>query len=113
MCRRSLQDLGVVGARLRLHRHGEEARVGKHGSRPVVRCLMEAPLLRPARTLNPTCGRSSATPGAREPLSLAFYCPSWPPGNDSNGIVTYVGTLVAGLQARGHVVSLISPSVTR
>jgi glycosyltransferase involved in cell wall biosynthesis len=27
--------------------------------------------------------------------------------------VTYVGTLVAGLQARGHVVSLISPSVTR
>jgi glycosyltransferase involved in cell wall biosynthesis len=50
---------------------------------------------------------------AAERLSLAFYSPSWPPGNDSNGIVTYVGTIVAGLQAQGHVVSLISPSVAR
>ena len=102
----------MVGARFRLHRHGEEARLGESGSGPVVRCLMEGPLLRPARTLNSGCGQSSETPGARESLSLAFYCPVWPPGA-ANGIVTYIGTIVAGLQAQGHVVSLISPSVTR
>jgi glycosyltransferase involved in cell wall biosynthesis len=61
--------------------------------------------------LNPTYEESSAAPGTREPLSLAFYCPSWPPGNDSNGIVTYVGTIVASLQAQRHVVSLISSYV--
>jgi glycosyltransferase involved in cell wall biosynthesis len=63
--------------------------------------------------VNSAGGELGAAPGAAEPLSLAFYCPSWPPGNDSNGIVTYVGTITARLQAQNHVVSLISPSVAR
>jgi glycosyltransferase involved in cell wall biosynthesis len=63
--------------------------------------------------LNARDEEASEVPGGQEPLSLAYYCPSWPPGNDSNGIVTYVGTIVAELRAQGHVVSLISPSVTR
>jgi glycosyltransferase involved in cell wall biosynthesis len=46
-------------------------------------------------------------------LSLAFYSPSWPPGNDSNGIVTYVGTIVPALQAQGHVISVLSPAPDR
>ena len=49
----------------------------------------------------------------QESLSLAFYCPYWPPGNDSNGIVTYVGSIVPALEAQGHVVSVLSsPSRT-
>jgi len=47
---------------------------------------------------------------AQESLSLAFYCPCWPPGNTSNGIVTYVGAIVTALEAQGHVVSVLSPS---
>jgi glycosyltransferase involved in cell wall biosynthesis len=69
--------------------------------------------LRPARTLNLSGGKASAISDSRESLSLAYYCPAWPPGNDSNGIVTYVGTIVAELHAQGHVTSVISPSVAR
>ncbi len=47
---------------------------------------------------------------AQVPLSLAFYCPRWPPGNTSNGIVTYVGAIVPALEMQGHVVSVLSPS---
>jgi glycosyltransferase involved in cell wall biosynthesis len=47
---------------------------------------------------------------AQESLSLAFYCPCWPPGKTSNGIVTYVGAIVPALEAQGHVVSILSRS---
>jgi len=42
---------------------------------------------------------------------LAFYSPAWPPGNDSNGVVTYVGTIVPELEAQGHVISVVSGTV--
>jgi glycosyltransferase involved in cell wall biosynthesis len=60
-----------------------------------------------------SAARGTGAGSGEERLSLAFYSPSWPPGNDSNGIVTYVGTTITGLQALGHGVSVISPSVTR
>lgn len=71
---------------------------------------MEGPVLCPARTLNPSTWGAGDTPSPKAPLSLAFYCPSWPPGNTSNGIVTYVGAIVPALEAQGHVVSVLSPS---
>ncbi len=67
------------------------------------------------RTLN-AAGRDPAEvrgPGAPPSLSLALYCPAWPPGDGSNGVVTYVGTIVPALQAQGHAVSVISSSVAR
>jgi glycosyltransferase involved in cell wall biosynthesis len=63
------------------------------------------------QTLNSATRGAGAVSPAEEPLSLAFYSPSWPAGHDSNGIVTYVGTIVPELQARGHVTSVVTATV--
>src|SRR5262249_25002517 len=60
-----------------------------------------------------TAPETGVVASADERLSLAFYSPSCPPGNDSNGVVTYVSTILPELQAQGHIVSILSSSVTR
>lgn len=42
------------------------------------------------------------------PLSVAYVSPTWPPGNDANGIVPYVGKISEKLRAMGHATTVIA-----
>lgn len=41
-------------------------------------------------------------------LHIAYYSPSWPPGSDANGIVTYVNHMRQELIRRGHRISVFT-----
>ena len=65
--------------------------------------------MRDARTLGLSprgSGETSRTDGF---LSVAYFCPDWPPGNMSNGVVTYVGTLTDEMRVQGHTTTVITP----
>jgi len=40
--------------------------------------------------------------GPDTPISAAYLCPGWPPESFTNGIVTYVNAICAGLRGLGH-----------
>jgi glycosyltransferase involved in cell wall biosynthesis len=44
-------------------------------------------------------------------MHIALFSPSWPPGGQPNGIVTYVDGMRNELQAQGHRVSIVSPAI--
>src|SRR4051812_18331218 len=69
---------------------------------------METLLLRDARTLNPGETEAGVPGTAEDTLSVAYLCPSWPPGNDSNGIVPYIGMISEQLRAKGHVTTVMT-----
>src|SRR5229473_1372333 len=41
-------------------------------------------------------------------MRIGIFSPSWPPGSDPNGIVTYVGNLVPALRRLGHEVFIVT-----
>src|SRR5438270_11701178 len=41
-------------------------------------------------------------------MRIGIFSPSWPPGSNPNGIVTYVGNLVPALRRLGHDVFIIT-----
>jgi glycosyltransferase involved in cell wall biosynthesis len=43
-------------------------------------------------------------------LSIGFFCPGWPPGRFSNGIVTYVSILAEQLGQMGHRATILADS---
>lgn len=45
------------------------------------------------------------------PMKIAIYVSSWPPGRAASGIVTYTAQLVTWLRAHGHEVYILSPDV--
>jgi glycosyltransferase involved in cell wall biosynthesis len=42
-------------------------------------------------------------------MKIAMYVPSWPPGGDANGNVTYASHMVPALRNAGHEVYIITP----
>jgi glycosyltransferase involved in cell wall biosynthesis len=45
---------------------------------------------------------------ARDPLSIAYYSPGWPPGRVANGIVTYIGRMCEPIRAQGNHLSVLT-----
>lgn len=43
-------------------------------------------------------------------MHIGYFSPGWPLEGQSNGIVTYVHEMVRGMRARGHTVTIFSPS---
>ena len=41
-------------------------------------------------------------------MRIGIFSPSWPPGSDPNGIVTYVANLIPALRKVGHEVFIIT-----
>jgi glycosyltransferase involved in cell wall biosynthesis len=66
-----------------------------------------------ARTLISSTRRPGDPPLAEAGLSVAYYSPSWPPGTESNGVVTYVGTITQGMQRMGNVATVMTHQVAR
>ena len=68
-------------------------------------------VIRAASTLSPT-ERISPPPvsGAvdNRPLKIAFLTPAWPVDVATNGIVTYVDSIAAGLRRQGHTICILS-----
>ncbi|RLK07345.1 glycosyltransferase family 4 protein [Ruegeria conchae] len=44
-----------------------------------------------------------------QPMKIAIYVSSWPPGRVASGIVTYTSQLVSSLRAFGHEVYILTP----
>jgi glycosyltransferase involved in cell wall biosynthesis len=73
------------------------------------------PAIRTASTLPPT-GRISpprfqnSVPGvvSNRALRVAFLTPAWPVDVATNGIVTYVDSIAAGLRRQGHTICILS-----
>ena len=45
------------------------------------------------------------------PLSVAYFSPGWPPEASSNGIVTYVASMLEGMQGLGHQAYVVTPAM--
>ena len=46
-----------------------------------------------------------------QPMKIAIYVSSWPPGRAASGIVTYTSQLVSSLRAFGHEVYILTPDL--
>ncbi len=45
-------------------------------------------------------------------MKIGLYVPTWPPGSDANGIVTYAANAVPALRRLGHEVVVITPNLS-
>ncbi|MBD2075037.1 glycosyltransferase family 4 protein [Phormidium sp. FACHB-592] len=45
----------------------------------------------------------------RDPLSVGYFSPDWPPEVSSNGIVTYVASMLKGIEGLGHQSYVVTP----
>jgi glycosyltransferase involved in cell wall biosynthesis len=52
-------------------------------------------------------GGGAASVDGEPRLSVAYFCPAWPPDGQANGIVKYVNEISQGLRRRGHTTTLL------
>ena len=43
-------------------------------------------------------------------MHIGYYSPGWPPESNANGVVTYVAQMCRNMRARGHTVTIFSPT---
>ena len=53
--------------------------------------------------------QTSSQTHRRDPLSVAYFSPGWPPEASSNGIVTYVASMLKGMEGLGHQSYVLTP----